>query len=139
MFTTDLRSATIADVMRRLQSSTYLRTDIVALGWGMGDAQNDITSAVEAAASKGLLSMGRDRNGKAYVELTDLGREWKFEPTFTLRYCTDNGEKERTLTATGVERIGAVVARCASREQAWGIEVLNGLGEDVTFDFACFS
>lgn len=138
MLATALRSATVADVIRRLQSSTYLRTDVAALGWGMGDAQHNIPAAVGRAARMGLLSTGRDRNRNAYVELTAYGRDWTPEPVFTLRYRTSEGVKERVLGCAGVERVGRVVANLADRDQTTDIEVLDESGVDVTFDFACF-
>jgi len=138
MLATALRTATVADVIRRLQSSTYLRTDVAALGWGMGDAQNHIPAAVGRAARMGLLTTGHDRNRNAYVELTAYGRDWTPEPVFTLRYRTSEGVKERVLTAAGVERVGRVVMRLADRDAATDIEVLDEGGVDQTFGFACF-
>lgn len=138
MLATALRNATVADVIRRLQSSTYERTDVAALGWGMGDAQHNIPNAVGRAAKAGLLTTGTDRNRNAYVALTEFGKDWTPQPVFTLRYCTEQGVRERVLPAGGVERIGTVVWRMADREQAWDIAVLDESGVDVTFDFACF-
>lgn len=139
MLATALRNATVADVIRRLQSSTYLRTDVAALGWGMGDAQNRIPAAVGRAARMGLLTTGTDRNRNAYVELTAYGCDWTPEPVFTLRYRNAGGVRERVLTAAGVERVGRVVMRLADRDMATDIEVFDEDGNDRTFEFACFA
>jgi hypothetical protein len=137
MLATTLRTATVADVMTNLQTSTYPRTDVIALGWGMGNAQNGIHAACVKAASMGLLTLTQDYTD--YVELTPYGKEWTPEPVFTLTYRTSNGPAERVLTAHGIERIGAVVLRLANRDMASDIEVRNESGEDVTFDFRCFA
>lgn len=132
-----LRDATVADVVTRLQSSTYLRTDMTALGWGMGDAQENIADAVGRAARMGLLIVGGDRG--EYVQLTPYGREWTPVPVFTLRYRTSNGPETRVRAATGIEVIGKVLMRLADRDMATDIEVHDEAGQEVTFDFACFS
>jgi hypothetical protein len=66
----------------------------------------------------------------------------RFVPTYTLRYATErHGIEtaiERTIPASGIERIGAVTARCADRGTVWNVEVIDKDGHDVTFDFACF-
>lgn len=66
----------------------------------------------------------------------------QFVATYTLRYTTERYGIEtviqRTLPATGIERIGVVVMRGAERGTCWNIEVFDKDGNDVTFDFACF-
>lgn len=62
----------------------------------------------------------------------------RFVPTFRLSYGTVNGTIVRTIPAPGIERVGAVAMRCASRGLVWDIEVTDKDGVDVTFDFACF-
>jgi hypothetical protein len=132
-----LRDATVADIVNRLRDSTYLTTDVIALGWGMGDAQNNITAAVIRAVRMGLLTTGGSRN--EYVELTPYGRDWTPEPVFTLAYRTSNGRSERVLTSAGVERVGRVVMRLAGHDMATDIEIRDEAGREVTFDFACFA
>lgn len=62
----------------------------------------------------------------------------RFVPVFRLSYGTVNGTIVRTIPASGIERIGAVVMRGAERGIVWDIEVTDKDGVDVTFDFACF-
>lgn len=72
--------------------------------------------------------------------ITDTNPADNATPAYTLRY-TRNGEPvtRRGLTAAGVETVGAVVMRVASRRgDITEIAVLNEAGVDVTFDFACF-
>ena len=73
-----------------------------------------------------LGSLNRDRSTGRFVK------------TFKLSYETDNGTFVRTLPASGIERIGAVVMRSANRGTTWNIQVTDKDGVDVTFDFACF-
>ncbi|MFD9561558.1 hypothetical protein [Streptomyces sp. NPDC059994] len=60
------------------------------------------------------------------------------EPQYTVRHEDKTGTIERTLPASGVERIGQLLMRAADRGEAWDIEVLDADGNDVSFDFACF-
>lgn len=67
----------------------------------------------------------------------------RFIPTYTICYnrCTPSGT-ERThqhsdRTAPEVERIGALLLRIPE-DQLYNLAVLNGRGEDVTFDFPVF-
>lgn len=79
------------------------------------------------------------------LNLGTLNRDFKtgqFVATYTLRYTVlrygIETVIERTLPASGIERIGTVTARCAARGTTWDIEVIDKDGRDVTFDFACF-
>lgn len=66
------------------------------------------------------------------------GAHLGIEPQYTLRHENKTGIIERTLPASGIERIGQLLNRAADRGEAWNIEVLNAAGRDVTADFACF-
>jgi hypothetical protein len=59
-------------------------------------------------------------------------------PRFTLTCTTPEGPVNKPLTAAGVEKVGAMVARHADKEAAWDIAVTDDAGNDVTFDFDCF-
>lgn len=69
-----------------------------------------------------------------YVVGHDLGPA----PQYTLAYDTARGRVVRSLTTSGIERVGTVVSRAADRERVWNIAVTDAGGEDVTLDFACF-
>ncbi|MEV6985014.1 hypothetical protein AB0M95_27665 [Sphaerisporangium sp. NPDC051017] len=82
------------------------------------------------------------------VRVVDLGalkrdRRGRFVKTFTLSYETRTRALEvvkvvRHLPAEGVELVGKVAGKAADRGLVWNIQVLDGTGADVTFDFACF-
>lgn len=82
------------------------------------------------------------------VPAIDLGtinrdRQGRFAKVFTLSYETYAEEKGqvvkmvRHLPARGVETVGKLLAK-VSEDVAWNIEVLDGDGNDCTFDFECF-
>lgn len=60
------------------------------------------------------------------------------EPAYLLRYRTADGVREHRLCARAVGVVGQLVSRLADREEAWGIEVLDEAGHDITFDFPVF-
>lgn len=72
------RTATIGDVLIRLQGSNYALTAIDALGWGMGAAQGGIERAVELCVHLGLVTVEKsgcvEDPDKTMVRLTDSGR-----------------------------------------------------------------
>ena len=67
-----LRSATIADIVRRLTAAAahYAETAVTALGWGMGPAQYGITEAVDAAEAAGLITT-RTWRGKRFARIAE--------------------------------------------------------------------
>jgi hypothetical protein len=93
----------------------------------------------------GVAQVRSDRNRPSWRECADAipgyftGKYLGLAPTYKLRYVTESGRRERELTASGIERVGAVVMRMADRDAAWDIEVLDANGGDVTFDFTCFA
>ena len=82
------------------------------------------------------------------LPVIDLGthnrdyRTGRYVRTYTLRHTAKrNGTPhiiQRTIPATGIERLGRVLMNCADRGTVWNIEVLDKSGQDVTFDFKCF-
>jgi len=129
MISTTERTATAADIIKRLTGSTYQSTAVDALGWGMGPAQLGIDAAVTDAEQLGYVVVSELR-GKKMVALA---------PLFTLVYETKDGVKRREPSpARAIETVGRVVMRMADREAAWNIQVFDAQGHDVTFDFACF-
>lgn len=60
------------------------------------------------------------------------------EPGYLLRYRTDDGVSERMCGASAIAIIGRALGHQADRGEAWGIEVLDERGSDVTFDFPIF-
>lgn len=58
---------------------------------------------------------------------------------YVITYESDTGTaRARTLPASGIERVGRVVAKMADREKVWNICVRDIYGGDVTLDFKCF-
>ena len=51
------RKATAADIVQRLNSTSFAMTAETALGWGMGEAQEDIPAALDAAIALGLVKV----------------------------------------------------------------------------------
>lgn len=102
------------------------------------------TARVDLDTIQGVAEVLSDRSRPSWRECAEqipgyfTGSYLGLAPTFTLRYRTAEGVKERSLTRPGVERVGAVVMRLADRDQATDIEVLDADGADVTFNFACF-
>ncbi|MFJ6730032.1 hypothetical protein ACIQPQ_34550 [Streptomyces sp. NPDC091281] len=66
-------------------------------------------------------------------------RTGRFIKVFTLTYTDQDGTRTRTLPARGIERIGRIVNRLGERGEAWDIAVTDRSGNDVTFDFTCFT
>lgn len=80
MTDTELRTATMDDIIRRLQDTDgkYQRTSIEALGWGMGKAQYGHLDAVHEAETAGLVTTSRSlASFVLMVELTEQGRAYK--------------------------------------------------------------
>lgn len=76
-----LRSATVADVIKKMRRGGYLSYEAAQLGWGMGNAQLEIRDAVAEAESKGLVTVERHhRTRKAMATLTEAGWAWPLFP-----------------------------------------------------------
>lgn len=60
------------------------------------------------------------------------------EPRYLLRYRTDHGVCQLQLGSIGVGVAGQVVNQMVDREEAWGIEVLDEAGHDITSNFLVF-
>ncbi|UNZ20640.1 hypothetical protein [Streptomyces sp. 891-h] len=75
-----------------------------------------------------------------YPDFRGSGTYLGVEPQYTLTYTTPGGPATKTASGSkGVETIGALLVRAADRGEAWGIQVLDEGGADVTFNFACFN
>ncbi|WP_329214871.1 hypothetical protein OG352_05400 [Streptomyces sp. NBC_01485] len=66
-------------------------------------------------------------------------RTGRFVKVYTLTYAAPSGTHVRTLPARGIETVGRVISRCADRHEVWDIAVTDKDGNDVTFDFLCFT
>lgn len=103
------------------------------------------TAATADGTTEGIARVGTDYDSPTWAEcaedipglltITDMG----IEPKYTLKYQTESGEVVKVIGSGGVERVGAVIMRCANRGTAWGIEVFDASGTEVTFNFACFA
>jgi hypothetical protein len=74
-----MRSATVADIVRRLTGTLYEMTAETALGGGMGDAQYHIEAALNEAIERGLVKVIDTRDttyarNVRFVAVTDLGK-----------------------------------------------------------------
>lgn len=60
----------------------------------------------------------------------------RFRPLFTVSWDTPQGRVVREgLAMPGVETLGRVLDRVHARGRAWGIQVTDAKGADVTLDF----
>lgn len=104
----DLRTATVADIVKRLTGDLYDKTAIDALGWGMGPAQYGIDNAVTEAEAAGLVVVTTER-GKRFVHLAP-----KPEPT-AVPVTAQERQARHALTALARTTPGRrrLIATCA--------------------------
>lgn len=94
--------------------------------------------------TSGVAEVLTDRSRPSWAECAEqipgyfTGRDLGPAPLYVLRYATERGTSERSLTFAGVQRVGALIMRLADRDEAWDIEVLDSNGGDITFNFPVF-
>lgn len=103
------------------------------------------TAKTAHGPAHGIARVLTDRSRPSWAQCAEqipgyfTGRDLGPAPTYTLRYTTDRGTSEKPgLDFVGVQRVGNLVMRLADRDKAWGIEVLDGDGYDITYNFPVF-